>query len=90
VAGGGSGYGNLFGSVRFVEDDEQGRQPGTLGRESSGNRDVVPNELLSGGKSSALTSTLTASKKTAHPTSDAAAITAWKPRQTLITTVLAI
>jgi hypothetical protein len=32
---------------------------------------------------------LTASKKTTHPTSDAAAITAWKPRQTLITTVLA-
>jgi uncharacterized membrane protein YjjP (DUF1212 family) len=41
-------------------------------------------------KRSALTSTLTASKKIAHPTSDAAATTAWKPRQTLITTVLPI
>jgi hypothetical protein len=41
-------------------------------------------------KRSALTSTLTASKKTSHPTSDASAITAWKPRQTFITTVLAI
>ena len=47
--GGGSRYGNLFGSVRFVEGDGHCRQRGAFGRESSGNRDVVPDDLLSGG-----------------------------------------
>ena len=47
--GGDGGYENFFSSVRFVERNGCLCDRGAVGGEGSGDRDVAPDELLSGG-----------------------------------------